>query len=208
MSKKNINFETIISNKMPKVETFNRKLVLDQATNVFHNKGYNASSMQDLVDATGLNRSSIYNSFGSKLDIFFECLKLYQTQAQEAFSKIIMDSKCPTYAIEGIFELYLNEITKDKENKGCLISNCTAEMGNQKSSITTFLSTNQDGMIALLEELIKNAQEKGDINVTKTSKDYALYLFSALQGFRMTGILINDKTQLRSIVDTTLQNLK
>ncbi len=193
---------------MPKVETFNREQVLDQATNVFHNKGYNATSMQDLVDVTGLNRSSIYNSFGSKLDIFFECLKLYQELSKEAFSKIIKDSKCPMQAIESIFELYLNEITKDKENKGCLISNCTAEMGNQKQSIATFLSANQDGFIAILEELIKSAQDKGSINTTKTSKDYALYLFSALQGFRMTGILINDKTQLRSIVDTTLQNLK
>lgn len=193
---------------MPKVETFNRELVLDQATNVFHNKGYNATSMQDLVDATGLNRSSIYNSFGNKLDLFFDCLKLYQDQAKTAFSKIVINSQCPMRAIEGIFELYYNEISKDKENKGCLISNCTAEMGNQKSSITAFLSANQDGMISLLEELISNAQDKSIINTKKTAKDYALYLFSALQGYRMTGILINDKTQLRSIVDTTLQNLK
>ena len=67
---------------MPKVETFNRDLVITQATEVFHDKGYNAASMQDLVDATGLNRSSIYNSFVSKLNLYIDCLEAYQYKYQ------------------------------------------------------------------------------------------------------------------------------
>ena len=54
---------------MPKTEIFNRVDVLDKAAKIFSNKGFNGTSMQDLVDTTGLNRSSIYNSFGSKLDL-------------------------------------------------------------------------------------------------------------------------------------------
>ena len=50
---------------MPKLETFDKVQVIDKAMYLFHAKGYHLTSMQDLVDATGLNRSSIYNSFGS-----------------------------------------------------------------------------------------------------------------------------------------------
>ncbi len=192
---------------MPKVETFNKEVVLNKATHVFHNKGYNATSMQDLVDATGLNRSSIYNSFGCKQNLFLECLKVYQDESKTALSSIIMQSNCSLSAIEDIFNLYYNDISNDKERKGCLISNCTAELANQEPSIKTFLNANQDNMVALLEDLITKAQTKKTINTNKTAKEYALYLFTTLQGFRLTGILLNDKTQLRSIVDTTLQNL-
>lgn len=193
---------------MPKVETFNKETVLSQAIHVFHNKGYNATSMQDLVDATGLNRSSIYNSFGSKQDLFLECLKMYQNEAKTALSNIIVKCDCSLRAIENIFSLYYNDISNDKDRKGCLISNCTAELANQEPLIKTFLNTNQDNMLALLEDLITKAQTNKSINTKKTAREYALYLFTTLQGYRLTGILLNDKTQLRSIVDTTLQNLK
>ena len=63
---------------MPRVEIFNREQVVDQMIRVFHNNGYNGTSMQDLVDATDLNRSSLYNSFGNKLNLYLECLNLYQ----------------------------------------------------------------------------------------------------------------------------------
>ena len=66
---------------MPRVEIFNREQVLDKMIAVFHNKGYNATSMQDLVDTSQLNRSSLNNSFGNKLAIFLECLKAYQQKA-------------------------------------------------------------------------------------------------------------------------------
>jgi len=192
---------------MPKVETFNKELVLNQATHVFHNKGYNATSMQDLVDATGLNRSSIYNSFGSKQDLFLECLKAYQNETKTALSNIIKQSESPLRAIEDIFALYYDYISKDKDKKGCLLSNCTAELANQDPSIKLFLNANQESMLMLFENLIRIGQTKKTINTKKTAKEYALYLFTTLQGYRLTGILLNDKTQLRSIVDTTLQNL-
>jgi len=97
---------------MPKVETFNRDVVLKQATEVFHDKGFNATSMQDLVDATGLNRSSIYNSFENKLNLYLECLKLYEDKYNRETSKRLLESSSGLEAIQLIFELYLNEMTK------------------------------------------------------------------------------------------------
>jgi len=203
-----INFETFISNKMPKTEVFNKELVLNQASDVFHTKGYNATSMQDLVDATGLNRSSIYNSFENKLNLYLECLKVYQNKYQKATSSLLLKANCPLKAIDAIFKMYLYEIVRDEENKGCLIINCKSEMANQDSTINHFLMTNQSNTITLLEDLVEKGQENKTINKKQTAIHYGLYLFSAIQGFRMTGILINEKEQLQSIINTTLQNLK
>ena len=192
---------------MPKIETFNRDLVLTQATEVFQEKGYNATSMQDLVDATGLNRSSIYNSFVSKLDLFLDCLKSYESKFNRDTSKVLLKAKNPLHAIELIFELYINVISADKYDKGCLIGNCKAEMANQEKVITSFLENNQNNMLLFLEDLIVKGQDENLINTKQNSKDYALYLFSSLQGFRMTGILITERTQLKGIANSVLQSI-
>lgn len=192
---------------MPKVETFDKELVLKKATDVFHEKGFNATSMQDLVDATALNRSSIYNSFGNKLDLFLECLKSYQGIYTIKISETLHKADNSFNAIELLFEFYLNEIVKDGDDKGCLITNCTSEMANQEQSIINFLSSNQRSFMALLEELVAKGQEESTINLKRTSKEYALYLFSSIQGFRTTGILISNKNDLQMISKTIIQTL-
>lgn len=193
---------------MPKVETFDKTLVIKQATDVFHLKGFNATSMQDLVDATGLNRSSIYNSFESKHNLFLECMEAYQNKYQSKLSDILLKASTPIEAIEFLFELYLKESTIDKDNRGCFLINCKSEMGNKDVSITNFLNKNAKHMLNLLEDLVFKGQQQKVINLQRNHKDYALYLYSSISGFRSISILISDKNKLQAIIDSTLQTIK
>lgn len=192
---------------MPKVETFDKSLVIEQVTDVFHDKGFNATSMQDIVDATGLNRSSIYNTFENKHNLFLECLLAYQDKNRTRLSESMLRADGGIEAINKIFEIYLEEITRHTMDKGCLIVNCASEMANQNETINTFLQNNKDEMIKLFQGLVVNGQEKGVINSLKSSKEYALYLYSSLLGFRMIGILISDRAALGSITKTITQTL-
>ncbi len=193
---------------MPRVEDFVREDVLKKMVLVFHEKGYNATSMQDLVDASQLNRSSIYNSFGNKLSIFLECLRMYQGYLTRETSSILMQSSNSFDAISSIFNLFYGYTVADKDNKGCLLSNCVSEMANQNNQITTFLKHHQNAMLGLFEDLIYQGQQSGEINKNMTHKAYAAYLYSSIQGLRNVGILLNDKRKLKSIIDITLENLK
>lgn len=190
---------------MPKVEVFDKELVLEQAARVFHDKGYNATSMQDLVDATGLNRSSIYNSFESKLNLFMACLKSYQSKYGDKITKELQQAENALNAIERLFGFYLNEIVNDGEDKGCLLVNATSEMANQEACVTGFLVNNREWFVGLLEGLVEKGQQEGSINKDRSPEAYALYLFSSLQGFRTTGILLSNKSDLQNIIDITLQ---
>ena len=190
---------------MPRVEIFNREQVVDQMIRVFHNNGYNGTSMQDLVDATDLNRSSLYNSFGNKLSIFLECLKIYQQKTNRQTSTLLLKSNTALEAIESIFRIDPNT---DCSNNGCLISNCTSEMANKEVNINSFLKSNRDHMISFIADIVTQGQQEGSINKNQTPNAYALYLFSALQGYRSTGILLKDEKQLNSIIDIILDHLK
>ncbi|MBW1297642.1 TetR/AcrR family transcriptional regulator [Aquimarina litoralis] len=193
---------------MPKVETFDRLNVLCNATQVFHKKGYNGTSMQDLVDATGLNRSSIYNSFGSKLGIFMEVLFHYQKNGKKEMGKEIVQTQNSFDTLRSIFNMYVKDIIEDEDRKGCLIVNCKSEMVNQEPLIKSFMEQNQEQMMALLEDVVHNGQMEKIINEDQTATQYALYLYSSIQGLRMTGILNTNKEELENLIDTILSVLK
>ncbi|MBQ0733147.1 TetR/AcrR family transcriptional regulator [Aquimarina celericrescens] len=192
---------------MPKTETFNRKEVLQKATAVFHQKGYNGTSMQDLVDATSLNRSSIYNSFGSKLAMFMEVLSYYQSTNKDQMGKELAHSHNAKDTIEAIFDMYLNDILTDQDRKGCLIVNCKSEMANQEPMIKSFMEQNQEQTIAMLEDVVHNGQMEKVFNEDQTASQYALYLYSAIQGLRMTGILNTNREELKNLINMVLKIL-
>ncbi|MEO1031219.1 MAG: TetR/AcrR family transcriptional regulator [Bacteroidota bacterium] len=187
---------------MPRVEIFNRDEVLEKVVQLFHSKGYNGTSMQDLVDATGLNRSSIYNSFGSKMELYQESLRVYKKHANTYVQKVLINNSEPLETIRKIFAAS----PEDKAN-GCFLGNCTTEMANQDREIKYFLKNNLNAMQDLFEALVSKGQTTGSINTDKSAKAYAAYLFTALQGLRITGILLNEQKEFESIVDTILSVL-
>ncbi|WP_299601226.1 TetR/AcrR family transcriptional regulator [uncultured Aquimarina sp.] len=193
---------------MPKVETFDRTNVLHNATEVFHKKGYNGTSMQDLVDATGLNRSSIYNSFGSKLGMFMEVLSFYRNNGNKKMGKEIVQNQNALDTLQSIFCWYISDIIEDKDHKGCLIVNCKSEMVNQEPLIRSFMEQNQEQMMAFLEDVVHNGQMEKIVNEDQTAAQYALYLYSSIQGLRMTGILNTNKEELENLIHTILSVLK
>jgi TetR/AcrR family transcriptional repressor of nem operon len=186
---------------MPKTETFDKELVIKQVTKVFHDKSYSLTSMQDLVDATGLNRSSIYNTFGSKLDLYMLCLKDYQKISINNINEIISSSNCYINTLERIFNLNAHN-----EN-GCLINSCVTEMANQENTINSFLKSNDEGMIQLFKDIVEKGQELGSINKNKTAYEYAIYLVSSLKGFNLSTVLMNKSKDKQSIINTILSVL-
>ncbi len=192
---------------MPKVETFDKALVIAKAIDVFHDKGFNATSMQDLVDATGLNRSSIYNSFGCKLELYIECLNAYKNTYQKQTSQVLLKANTAFQAIELVFDMYLKDMLNDKDNRGCMITNCKSEMANHDNAITSFLHANEKQTLDFFKDLVIQGQQESSINTNQSPDVYALFLFSSLQGLRMTSILVNDKSQLQSIAQTILKTI-
>jgi TetR/AcrR family transcriptional repressor of nem operon len=190
---------------MPRIEEFDREVVLKKAMNVFWEKGYNGTSMQDLVDATSLNRSSIYNSFGSKLALYQTTLRQYQKNGNAFFQKSLLKANGPFEAIRFIFEDFLPEIMADEKGKGCFTMNCKAEMGNQDQDVRKWLLNVQEDFLAIFQELIEDGQGQGSINKNQDGKSYAYHIFNAFQGFRMTGILVKDRKVLQQIIDNALK---
>ena len=192
---------------MPRVEVFDRVQVLEKVKHLFWNKGFNGTSMQDLVNVTGLNRSSLYNSFGNKKALYELVLKQYQEESKIFFENAVSVAKDPLDAIQIVFKLIITSIYEDIEGKGCFLINCTTELSRSDEGLKSFLAHGSDGMVQFFEHLVKEGQTSGVINTRETAENYALYLYSFFQGIRMTGILMKDKTRLDQVVKNTLRIL-
>ncbi len=192
---------------MPRAEVFNREEVLGKVRDLFWSNGYNGTSMNDLVETTGLNRSSLYNSFGNKLNLYKTVLIQYQAESQDIFQDALKRADNPKQAIQYIFENFIDEIVRDTDGKGCFTMNCKAELGRSNNSLKDYLSKMQDSQLEFFEGLVREGQDARLINTEESALHYAHYLFSAFQGLRMTGMLLRDRSKLEHIVTNTLKIL-
>ena len=193
---------------MPKNVTFDREVVVRKVMELFWKKGYHGTSMQDLVDATGLNRSSLYNTFGDKFTLFLESMKYYQKQEQGAAYSHLFKSDSAIECIKSFFTALINTIVDDKEKKGCYLINCTTELSSTDQKVRSFLFENQCSLIRAFTDLISSGQQNGEISPKKDARQLALYLFSSLQGLRLSGMFIMSREELEGIVDEIMSSLK
>jgi len=190
---------------MPRTEVFNRREVLNKAKNIFWLKGYNGTSIQDLVDVTGLNRSSIYNSFGSKMELYLQSLKRYQADISELFEKANRQNRNAIETIGLVFLYVLEDILDDTEEKGCMLINCQTEMGNQDAQLHGLLGVYQERLAGIFQNWVIRGQAEGTIRTDEKSELLAYYLVNAYQGLRISGMNTKDAVILKSIIQNILK---
>ncbi|ARV11994.1 TetR/AcrR family transcriptional regulator [Gilvibacter sp. SZ-19] len=191
---------------MPRPEVFDRADVIQKVQAVFWDKGYNGTSMQDLVDATGLNRSSIYNSFGSKHELFMLSLQQYQDQNMKNIDKMVVDLLSPINVLKQLFKGAAQGAC-DTENKGCMLVNCATELANQESSVQHWLAGSNAKMHAKFKELLDAAKDAGQVSKESDSVLLAHYLLMSLQGLRVNGMTNQDPQLLNQLVGQIFKNI-
>lgn len=192
---------------MPRTEVFNRREVLNKAKNIFWLKGYNGTSIQDLVDVTGLNRSSIYNSFGSKMELYLQSLNKYQADISQLFEKANGQNRNAIETIGLVFLYVLEDILDDTEEKGCMLINCQTEMGNQDAQLHGLLGVYQERLAGIFQNWVIRGQAEGTIRTDEKSELLAYYLVNAYQGLRISGMNTKDAVILKSIIQDILKTI-
>jgi TetR/AcrR family transcriptional repressor of nem operon len=113
----------------PRQKEFDRDDVLMKAMTVFRDTGYEATSMQDLVEWMGINRFSLYSTFKSKDDLFVEALRAYYDLVAIPFFDRLKDSSSGLKVIETVLMELVSRIKRGVSPNGCLLCNTIAELG-------------------------------------------------------------------------------
>jgi TetR/AcrR family transcriptional repressor of nem operon len=192
---------------MPKTKQFDETEVLMKAKELFCEKGYNGTSMDDLVQATGLSRSSIYDTFGDKHGLFLKSLNHYRCTQQGELEKHCAKSDSPKKKIRSIFDYIVKDILSDKDGKGCLLVNVSMELSAVDKDVAAVALSNMEELEQVLSSLVKEGQTKGEISKKFTPKALSRHLYSSLMGLRVSGKNRPDADALREIVKLALSIL-
>lgn len=180
---------------MSKKITFTTAKILKKVTALFHTKGYCATSMQDIVTVSQLNRSSIYNTFGSKLELYISCFDASEKNYRREIQKIILSVENPIKSIRIIFELSIKETIN-----GNLIPNYITEIRNDEALIKKLIESQKNFLLDLFEDIIKKGQNFGAINNSKSSKQYACFLVVSYYGLQTMKSLSNNENKLENVI--------
>jgi TetR/AcrR family transcriptional repressor of nem operon len=181
--------------------SFERALALDEAMNLIWARGYHGASVADLVDATGLNKSSIYNSFGNKHRVLSEVIDHY-TAAQVG----MLESLLAAHGLsKGLRLLFDNIIDDNNEGRGCLLVNCSAELAPRDRRVAKRVRSGLDALASVLSAQAANEQAAQQLSRSVDRDLLARSLIASIAGFR---ILVKAGLDHKALQSTAIQLLK
>ena len=158
-----VSTETAADRQRGRPREFDEAQVLDALVDLFWAKGYEAASLADMVEASGLNKSSLYNAFGSKEEVYDVALSRYLDSRQEMVDQFTMGDRGLDDLLAVLEFVRLDLLTEDGR-RGCLAVNSSTELGNAKPTAADFSKRYRTMMGDALRRPIERAAALGEID--------------------------------------------
>jgi TetR/AcrR family transcriptional repressor of nem operon len=158
--------------------------IADAAMRVFWQRGYAATSIQDLVEGTGLSRSSLYSTFESKQGLYQQALNRYSAVTAGNI-ELLSGSGSPKTQIRKLLVAVVDDEVNDPQRRGCLATNATLELAGQDEAVAKWVAHNFQRLHKALEKLIRSGQQAGEISTDKNPRALANFFVSTMQGLRV-----------------------
>lgn len=165
---------------MPRHKEFDREEVLGRAVQVFRDKGYEATSVQDLVTGMAINRFSLYQAFKSKHRLFVLALESYYEHVAIPFFARLRESDQGLRVIETTLMEMVARIKSGRSPNGCLLCNTIAELGATKDKrmaaiLARYLGRVENDFLAALVRAKELGEVPADVNARKWAKVLVAY---------------------------------
>lgn len=191
--------------------SFDKEEVLDKAMRVFWDNGFAGTSMSDLTEAIGINKPSLYATFGNKEQLFNAAMGHYINRYGSPSMKHLTEpADLPLLSrLENYMFAIIATITAEASPKGCFVVKTCCESGGDSlpEDTTASLVAISEDMEQILEEFLLNEQLKGQLSKRLKAKDIAAYLLSLLYGLSVMARRGKPTEALQAIVKTTLKTL-
>ncbi|BCL69882.1 TetR family transcriptional regulator [Vibrio nigripulchritudo] len=170
---------------MPRKSNFDKQEKLIEAMTLFWEKGYANTSVADLVDTLGINRFSLYNTYGDKQALYYSALDFYLDNISFPSMKSLLEEDADLITIEEFLTRFAS-IQKDQKS-GCFLQNALIEHGGTDDIVKNRGEGVFDLLLSNFEKALINAQSKGQIDNKSDAKALASLLLTQVQGVRVLG---------------------
>ncbi|UUX51104.1 TetR/AcrR family transcriptional regulator [Nisaea acidiphila] len=192
---------------MARPSKFDRDEAIETAMEAFWRDGYESCSVKALSERLGITRSSFYNAFNSREDLFAEVLERYARQSPDrAFADLVSDGQVRAL-ITRTFRLACRVRAADPDGKGCLAVKSVDELCGRDRILGPLLEEAILGNVARIERLLEFGKETGELPESLEPHATALALKAQLVGLNVICKVIRDETELRLAAETALRGL-
>lgn len=190
--------------KIGRPRAFDRDTALLAAMRIFWAQGYEGTSIQHLVGVMGVNKPSLYSTFGCKEDIFREAVDLYDRVEGLATSRSLSDASTAREAVETMLRSNARAYTVDEGPRGCMIVLSSLLGAPENESVRAFLADNRlDGETMLRDRLSQGIAE-GDLSASADVGQLAAFYTTVLEGLSIQARDGASEQKLHMIIDAAM----
>ncbi len=184
---------------MPWEKSFDEEAAVEKAMQVFWGKGFEAASIADLIEGTGVNRGSLYNAFGGKQALFVRTLLKYDHDTRQAILAQLEALDDPKLAISQFFDRIVADTVADTEHKGCFLVNTSLDLSAHDAEVNAIVVKALREIEAFFRRSIEVGQARGDIRKDLEPAAVAKTLLSLLVAIRVLGRGVYTEDALHTI---------
>jgi len=181
---------------------------LDAAMHLFWLQGYEATSLNDLLNAMGLSKSSLYQGFGGKKELFGRCINRYCDTYAGMFLDRLNKAESGHSFIEETLLMAANEARRSEFRRGCLLVNTASEFAQKDPAIAEHVSIGLNRFRGVFLAAVTRGQRDGDITTTVDADLLASYLMSSMGGLKTVVKGGADEQKVKDIVGVILRALE
>jgi TetR/AcrR family transcriptional repressor of nem operon len=193
---------------MARPREFNAEDALEKAMQLFWAKGYEATSLADLTSAMGLSKSSLYDTFGCKHELFLSAMDRYnETVAVTHIAGLIDGAKDRRAGIAAVFCCLLDDMLGAGEKRGCFVNNSAVELAPHDAAVAARAAAGLAHVEEAFYRAVRQGQEAGDIARHRDARALARYLAASLNGLIVLAKTSPERAALEEVVGIVLAAL-
>lgn len=192
---------------MGRLREFDTEVVLDSAMQAFWLHGYEATSLADLMKATGLQKGSIYKAFKDKHSLFVLALRRYLDQVNVCHRHYLEDAASPSAGISEWLQNIIESSGSDKARRGCFMLNSLSELAPHDDEVKKLLSGQLSYVQSLLSRTIASGQATGEFRADIEAEELSFLVLNLLHGLVTNSKGSTPLSALRHQANTVLKVL-
>ncbi|MER7701292.1 TetR family transcriptional regulator [Kitasatospora sp. NPDC097605] len=192
---------------MARTKEFDPDAALQSALELFWRRGYEATSMADLVEHLGIARASVYATFGSKRELYLRALERYGHQQQPVLLAELSQPGPVLPAVRALVRRFADESAADGEGgprRGCFVTNTAVELAPHDRGAARRVEANLLHLETVLTAALVRAQAQGELPEGRDPQGIARMLLVLFQGMRVIGKAGDGSARLRAAADQAL----
>ncbi|MBB1592839.1 TetR family transcriptional regulator [Achromobacter sp. UMC46] len=190
--------------KIGRPRAFDRDSALLAAMRTFWAQGYEGTSIQDLVGAMGVNKPSLYSTFGCKEEIFREAVELYDRVEGQATSRSLSEARTSREAVETMLRSNARGYAVDEGPRGCMIVLSSLLGAPENEGVRAFLADNRLDGEAMLRDRLAQGIAEGDLPSSADVDQLAAFYTTVLEGLSIQARDGASEQKLNMIIDAAM----